>query len=265
MPGRSDTDLARFLPKATLMLLTKKVAAMTGDVRAVLEVLRGAIDIAINTSAPADATGNPLCVSTPGVAPAHVLSALKAYTPASNVSRPVPGGVVVGAAVTRKSSDSEVIMKIEELGLQSRLALLSFLLARTRLDSLLPLSGSPTAATSSSLPSTPRSPVKRSRSSASVLSSASGIDVDSLYAYYKAVLSRSEDGVFAPVSRSEFGDLLGMLETVGLLQLPLPSSSPGTPSKSGKRGLSRTTSFGVGPSKGVQAVIPGPARVAGSC
>lgn len=244
----SDIDLAKFLPTPTLMLLTKKVAALTGDVRAVLEVLRGAIDIAVNTAAPADATGNPLNVSVPAVSPSHILSALKAYTPAPSTARPSVNGQA--ANISYKSTDSEVIIKIRELGLQSRLALLSLLLARMRLDSKLALSGS-SAATS---PSTPRSALKRTKSSASPLASASAVDVDTLYSFYKGVLSRSEDGIFAPVSRSEFGDLLGMLETVGLVHLSLSSSSPGTPSKSGKRGLSRTVSFGVGHLKGGQEV-----------
>lgn len=56
---------------------------------------------------------------------------------------------------------------------------------------------------------------------------------------------RSDSGVFNPVSRSEFGDLLGMLETVGLLELSGATSLPTTPSKSGKRGLARSVSFGA--------------------
>jgi hypothetical protein len=55
-------------------------------------------------------------------------------------------------------------------------------------------------------------------------------------------------GAFDAVSRNDFGDLLGVLEGVGLVQMSsssLPSSATGTPSKS-KRGFGRTGSFGSG-------------------
>ena len=38
---------AKFLPTPTLMMLSKKVATMTGDVRCLLEVSRAAIDLAV--------------------------------------------------------------------------------------------------------------------------------------------------------------------------------------------------------------------------
>lgn len=78
------------------------------------------------------------------------------------------------------------------------------------------------------------------------------MDASQLHAYYRAILDRSENGVFNAVSRSEFGDLLGLLETVGLLQLSGAASIPSTPTKFGKRGLARTVSFG------------GPARLSGN-
>ncbi|KAJ3018225.1 hypothetical protein NUW54_g392 [Trametes sanguinea] len=68
----------KFLPLPTLTLLSKKIAAQTGDVRAVFEVLRGAIDIAVTAATSPD----PLSVPTPAVTPSHILSALKAYAPA---------------------------------------------------------------------------------------------------------------------------------------------------------------------------------------
>ena len=77
-----------FLPKAALMLLCKKVASMTGDVRAAMEVLRGAIDIAVNTRS--QTSENPLAESTAPVTPAHILSALKAYAPAKSVTPATP-------------------------------------------------------------------------------------------------------------------------------------------------------------------------------
>lgn len=228
----SSEPLDKFLPASTLMLLTKKVAALTGDVRAVFEVLRGAISIALS-SAIGDPSANPLDVSTPPVTPAHVLSALKAYNPASNTK--VAAGSPV---VAKKASDSEIIVKVRELGLQARLVLLSMVLARRRLDAGLSLGGSSTPSPSA----VPRTPSKRSRSMAEV--SGSAVDASQLHAYYRVILDRSESGVFNAVSRSEFGDLLGLLETVGLVELSGAASIPSTPTKSGKRGLARTVSFG---------------------
>ena len=124
---------------------------------------------------------------------------------------------------------------------------MSIMLARKRLDNQLPLSRS-----STSVSVTPSKAVKRTSSSAAISTSAD-IDVGALYTYYKTVLSRSEGGVFTPVSRSEYGDLLGMLETVGLVQVLTSSISHSSPSKS-KRSLSRTASFGAGAYKGNQEV-----------
>jgi cell division control protein 6 len=239
-------QLNKFLPTPTLILLTKKVASLTGDVRALLEVLRGAINIAINAPVRAKNASNPLDIPTPSVTPAHVLDALKAYSPASSTSRAAPNPSVTAAASIRKTSSSEIIAKIQELGLQSRLALLSIMLARKRMDGHLPLSASAQLS-----PSTSKS-TKRTLSSPA-LATISGVDIGALYSYYKTVLSRSEGGVFSPVSRSEFGDLLSMLETVGLVQLSA-SSSPRTPTNSAKRGLSRTMSLGSGVMKGNQDV-----------
>lgn len=229
LDSKSSEALAEFLPRPTLILLTKKIAAMTGDVRAVFEVLRGAINIAINSSA-ADAS-NPLYVSTAPVTPAHVLSALRAYNPASSTSKAV-------TAAPKKATDSETIIKVRELGLQGRLVLLAMVLARRRADAGLPLGGS-TPVTAS----VPRTPSKRS-SSLSDMASGSAIEASQLFIYYKTILSRSEEGLFTAVSRSEFGDLLSLLETVGLLELSGAASIPSTPSKSGKRALTRSVSFG---------------------
>lgn len=226
----SSESLDKFLPRPTLMLLTKKVAAMTGDVRAVFEVLRGAINIAVNSSMPN--VSNPLDISTPAVTPAHVLSALKAYNPASATSK-------ASSTVPKKATDSESVVKVRELGLQARLVLLAMVLARRRVDAGLTLGSSAASPTVTF----PRTPTKRTSSLADV-SSGSAIDASQVFSYYKTILSRSEEGLFTAVSRSEFGDLLGLLETVGLVQLSGAASIPSTPSKSGKRGLSRSMSFG---------------------
>ena len=56
------------------------------------------------------------------------------------------------------------------------------------------------------------------------------------------MLTRATNEVFTPVSRSEFGDVVGMLEVVGLASLSsLLSSTGGSPSK---RTFGRSASFG---------------------
>lgn len=217
---------AEFLSKSTLKLLTMKIAALTGDVRALFEVLRGAIDIAVNSTESA----NPLAEPTPPVKPEHVLSALKAYAPAATTSRPI--AAFASTTTTRKASDSEMVNKVRDLSLQARLVVLATLLARRRLDAHLPLSGSPV--------NTPTSTPRKKAQAASQVCASGAIDTTHLHTFYKTILARSGNGVFSPVSRSEFSDLLNMVETVGLFTLS-SSSVPGSPSKS----LRRAASFGA--------------------
>lgn len=258
-PLSSDSDdaelMMKFLPTPALMLLTKKIASQTGDVRAVFEVLRGAIDLAVTAATAA----NPLDVPVPFVAPDLILAALKAYAPAGTPARAATSSLptpTATPAAPRKVSDSETVSKVRELGLQARLALLAILIATRRLDADLALSGS-----APSTPSTPtRSPLKRTQSSSSASTTSSkasvagSMDTTQLHAFYTTILTRAEDSAFSPVSRSEFGDLLGMLETVGLVTLTSGArSQPGTPSK--RRALGRSTSFNaVGAKAGSQDV-----------
>ncbi|OCH93114.1 P-loop containing nucleoside triphosphate hydrolase protein [Obba rivulosa] len=239
----------KFLPTPTLTLLTKKVASQTGDVRAVFEVLRGAIDLAVAS------TSSDSLSTAPAVAPCHVLSALKAYAPAgsnscaiSMSSLPTPAST----PVKRQAGDSETVTKVRELGLHSRLVLLAMLLACRRISAGLTLSGAPSPS-----PSPPRTPTKRT-SSSNALSSPSksaSLETSQLHAYYSTILTRGENCLFTLVSRSEFSDLTGMLETVGLVTLSSGVGSlPGTPSKSGRRGFGRSTSFNAGGSKGNQEI-----------
>lgn len=67
------------------------------------------------------------------------------------------------------------------------------------------------------------------------------------------MLTRAAGAVFTPVSRSEFGDIAGMLEVVGLASLSSVSST--SSQGGGKRSLSRSASFGGrGVGIGVQEV-----------
>ncbi|OBZ68325.1 hypothetical protein A0H81_11916 [Grifola frondosa] len=177
----------------------------------------------------------------PSVTPSHILSALKAYapagTPARSMSLPTPAATPVAS---KKTGDNETVTKVRELGLHSRLLLLTMLLASRRLEAGLTVSGS----SASGLPSS-RSPVKRSQTFATLPMATikTSMDITQLYAYYSALLTRAEHAVFTPVSRSEFGDLAGVLEVIGLVSLS-SVSLPGTPTKSGRKGLTRSASFG---------------------
>jgi cell division control protein 6 len=70
-----------------------------------------------------------------------------------------------------------------------------------------------------------------------------GIETTALHAYYTTVLTRAGNDVFTPVSRSDFGDLLGMLEVVGLAGSSLSAGSA-SPTK-GKKSFGRSASFGT--------------------
>ncbi|KAJ8582740.1 hypothetical protein M405DRAFT_885168 [Rhizopogon salebrosus TDB-379] len=156
----------RFLPTATLTLLTKKIASQTGDVRALFEVFRGVIDFAITGSKVLVADANPL--ATPLPRPDHILAALKAYLPSASTAHS-------SSASTPSPTSSETVSKVHTFGLQVRLALLWVTL----------------------------------------------------------------------LASNEFSDLVGMLETVGLVSSSSAGSADSSPSKTGRRALGRAASFGV--------------------
>ncbi|KAH0827748.1 P-loop containing nucleoside triphosphate hydrolase protein [Lanmaoa asiatica] len=228
-PDNSE-QLNKFLPIGPLTLLSKKVASQTGDVRTLFEVLRGAIDHAVSSSN--TVVENPLETPVPPIAPNHILVALKAYLPSTN-SHSNPS--IPHAAV--KCSNSETAVKVRSLGLQSRLVLLAIVLASKRRDAALPLS------------SISNSPLKTPTKRTSLTSKLRILELPQLYTYYVTILERSENGIFTPVSRSEFSDLVSVLETSGIVSSSNPCSAILSPSKSGRRGVGRTSSFGS-PSKG---------------
>jgi len=222
----SEAIVQRFLPVSTLTLLSRKIAALTGDVRSLFEVLRNAIDLAV--------TQPPACdEDTPPVTPSHLLTALKAYAPASKVATVAPS-----TSPVKSSTNSETCNKVRNLGLHARLALLALVLACRRTESSLPLfthiQGCP-----------PRSPVKRSNSSSTLPPTQAGIEVSQLHVFYSEILMRHESGTFTPVSRSEFGDLAGVLETIGLTSLSSPSTG---------RKMARTSSFSSRGTKGLTGI-----------
>ncbi|KAF8069994.1 P-loop containing nucleoside triphosphate hydrolase protein [Lyophyllum atratum] len=250
--GKAALAAKKLLPPPTLMLLTKKVAALTGDVRSLFEVLRGAIDLAVTASTPASPTPssistvdeNPLNSPALSVTPSHILAALKAYTPSSTSVPTTKATLPAKAAVATPSTNSEIVAKVNNLGLQARLVLLCILLASRRLEANLPITAS-TSITSTPKKS-PASPIKRAASLPTPTTNGNGVGIDptQLHTYYGGVLDRSDSGVFEVVSRSEFGDLVGVLEGIGLVSLGGTSDiSAGT---GAKRAFGRSASFAGG-------------------
>ncbi|KAK0446427.1 P-loop containing nucleoside triphosphate hydrolase protein [Desarmillaria tabescens] len=201
-----DAEQAKaLLPAPALTLLTKKVAAMTGDVRSLFEVLRGTIDAAV-TSCKGDRC--------PAITPAHVLTALKSHGP-SNKKPLAPSST----PSNQGSNDNEIISNVKSLGLQARIVLLLILLSSKRIEAGLPLVSTAAA----------KSPSK-----------STGVETSHLFIFYSAALQRGDSDVFTPVSRSEFMDLIGMLDGVGLVSATSTIGSPR--GKGGKRSLTRTSS-----------------------
>lgn len=94
--------------------------------------------------------------------------------------------------------------------------------------------------------------MKRSSSSSSVVfasgpidSLSAGIDSAQLHAYYSSLLTANN--TFTPVSRTEFADILGVLETTGLVSLSKASSSTKVFKRSASfGGKTKASSAGMG-------------------
>lgn len=220
------TGAALVIAPTALTFLSKKIAAQTGDLRAVLDAVRRTIELAereVNPfapSTPSKTLGAPTPAN-PGTAGGvatmkHVLDALRGRDG-------LAGGQAVGTA--------------RGLGMQARLVLVSILVARRRAAAglvILPVKSvnNLTRTPSKAAPRTPSrtsratqqtSPSKRARAGESEMYEASA-----LHAAYTAILT--SDGAFAPVSRSEFQDLLGVLETGGLIKI-IGTTGQATPSR----------------------------------
>ena len=222
----------KFLPKTSLALLSKKIAAQAGDVRSLFEVLRSAIDSASKASTEIRLDG-----PVPVVTPNHIVTALKSYAPASTATSSASRN-------TNTSSSSEVVAKVAGLGLQARLSLLVMLLAFKRQEKGLPISSFPFK--------TKVTPRKSTLKRANTVPLMSALDMTQLHAYYMKVLSKSDD-VFSAVSRTEFVDIISMLETLGIVGRE--SNRPLTPSKTGRRTLGRSASFSCGTKAGASPAV----------
>lgn len=222
----------KLLPKTSLILLSKKIAAQAGDVRSLFEVLRSAIDSASKASTEVVLDG-----PVPVVTPNHIIIALKSYVPASTATSST-------SRSTNIASSSEVVTKFAGLGLQARLSLLVMLLAFKRQEQGLPISLFPFK--------TKAPPGRSTLKRANTVPRMSTLDMTQLHAYYIKVLSKSDD-VFSAASRTEFVDIMSMLETLGIVGRE--SNGPSTPSKTGRRTLGRSTSFSCGTKASASSAI----------
>lgn len=218
-------QVEKLLPKTSITLLSKKIAAQAGDVRSLFEVLRGAIDSASKAS-----TNIALDGPVPIVTPSHIISALKSYAPASTTTSSTSRN-------TNAASSSEVVAKVAGLGLQARLSLLAMALAFKRQEQSLTISSIPSKTSVKMTPG--KSALKRTNT----VPSMSTLDTTQLHVYYTKLLSKSND-IFSAVSRTEFVDIINMLETLGIIRKGL--NGPSTPSKTGRRTFGRSTSFSCG-------------------
>ena len=187
--SNSHTTVKLFSP-ATLALLTMKIAGQTGDIRTVFSVARRSLDLAV--------TGSPSSADVT-VTPAHVLAAFKA-SHASIGSSSGPSG-------------AETVTRVRNLGLHARFALAALLLATRRIISGLSLSSS-----SSSVLNT-----FKEKSNYQSVPGGDGappaIDVTALHGFYTTILSRGAAAAFCGLGRTEFTDLVGLLEGNSLVEL----------------------------------------------
>jgi cell division control protein 6 len=70
------------------------------------------------------------------------------------------------------------------------------------------------------------------RANSTISQRTAGLDIAQLRTY-SSMLTRGDNVIFTPVSRSEFSDLVGMLETVGLVSSRSAGSAASSPSKTG--------------------------------
>ncbi|KAF8320806.1 P-loop containing nucleoside triphosphate hydrolase protein [Clavulina sp. PMI_390] len=231
--------IAKVIQPAALTLLVKKVSSQTGDIRHALEVLRRALDLAAPMT---NILEDPIPPSPIGMK--HVIDAVK-RTPKNAVASASTGAFPSGPARPANALDNS----IASLSLQARFVLIGILLARRRTAHDLPLDTlSASSSFSFSLPtpgSTPCTPTKpKMRRATSSFGSDAPLSPSKVYSLYSSILRASASAPLDPVSRNEYTDLLGVLETASLISVPTISSP--SPTKL-KRGPARkSASFGSG-------------------
>ena len=219
-----------------LELAAKKVAAVTGDLRAFLSLVRKAVEIveqeqrkrltaaedaAISSSpsskkrARAIRTHNnddPLLELTPAtapkVSPAHILKATRAVSLTTSSA----GNSSSSSLSASSNSSAQISAKIADLNLQARIALTGFIVAVKR---------------------TSKAPFTSATDSLST-----AMKPQDVYSIYRTLLQKED--ILQPVSSGEFGDLIAGLHTRGLVGLqrehasrsPSPRNSLSSPTDS---------------------------------
>lgn len=260
-PLSAEERTSTFNP-AALNFLSKKVAAVNGDVRYCLSVLRRCVESAEKESVEGTGKGK--------VEMKHVLESLRAHESAKT-------GAATGASSGAGSGGSGISRTVRNMGLHPRLALVALLIGWKRLQADLPLTVGH---------------VSSSASKSATTSDVERLTAPVLYNFYVALLTAivvsdlGEAGPstpFNPVSRGEFQDILGLLETSGLVSFPnevppvlarsisgsastpfptAPISPPKTPSRNR---IIRSTSLHGTPSRSVSASGGGRKRVCDPC
>jgi cell division control protein 6 len=195
-------ETSKVVQPQALILLAKKIAASTGDMRAAMQVLSRALD-----KLPQNAgETSPLGMK-------DMLDALRRCTTSS-----------------ASSTGSATSAVVRDLGLQARLVLVAILVARRRLGADLSL-------TFASL----SSPSKGSKVVEQMTPSR-------LFTLYSAILTsppssytQTTSSSFSPVSRNEFTDLIGVLETSSIVTLNLCSSPSRGKGRGGKNAAAEST------------------------
>lgn len=182
----SDSVAAsKIFPLSTITILTMKIANQTGDIRSVFSVARRALDIAVTASASS---------SPPTVMPTHVLSALQASQ--------------TTFASSQGKTGAGLVTRIRSLGLQHRFALIALLLATKRLLAGLSLTGSGFSDNGV-------------KDSTDTVGNTPTIDITTLHGFYCTMLSREFTAAFSTVNRTEFSDLMNLLDGNGLISVSL--------------------------------------------
>jgi cell division control protein 6 len=180
------SDLKALVVPAALKFACTKIAGQTGDLRSCFALIREAIELAEKE---------------------HLKKTLAHQGDDELPIVTIGMGHILGAIKAAASKASGAASVVRQLNLQARLVLLSLLLAIRRLNASL------------SLTSTPKKGKQAAKPKANET-----LSIDSLFNFYTTLLKGNDAG-FQPVTRSEFTDVLALLETQGLAECGLSAAS----------------------------------------
>ncbi|KAK8847481.1 hypothetical protein IAR55_005339 [Kwoniella newhampshirensis] len=183
-----------------VVLLGRKVEAQNGDLRMCLGVLGSAVTLAeaewIKKLSIAALSGEDKVVPMTKVAVGHIMKALTSYTQQLRAA----AGSSTGGNVSATSK------KIRSVQLQGKMVLMSMLVFLSRVRA--GLNGCPAIGNGAVTP--PTTPSKTPQTA--------DITISNLYATYSHILS-NVNSPFPPAAESDYRDLLGNLETLGLVSV----------------------------------------------